>query len=323
MATIKDIAKRAGVTPSTVSRVLNQSGGYGEKTRQKVLKIANQLHYQRNEAAADLVAKRSKLIGVIVTNATTSFAAPIIDGIEDWAYQHGAKILLAHCGLHDQDRLADSLELMQSQRVGGIIAISVQFDAANRERLVATGCPFVSVGVDVAGFPAVRIDDEAATLAGTNYLLDRDYRRIALVAADPTDEQTGAKRCAGFRTAMVVAGLPAPVVAGDYSFAAGWQAAAELLAGPDRPDAIFAASDDAAAGVIAAANAAGLTVPADVAVLGFDDSYVAGLVTPALTTIAQPFRQMGQAAIAYLVAGEELGPVEFEIVERASVGQRD
>ena len=105
MATIKDIARLAKVTPSTVSRVLNHSGGYSEKTRRRVEKIADELHYQKTEAAVNLVAQTSNLIGVIVTNATTSFAAPIIDSIEDWAYQNGGRILLTHCGFYDSERL--------------------------------------------------------------------------------------------------------------------------------------------------------------------------------------------------------------------------
>ena len=123
MVTIKDIAKQAGVTPSTVSRVLNQSGGYSDKTRQKVLQIAAELHYQKNEAASNLVAQTSNVVGVLITNATTSFAAPIIDGIEDWAYQHGIRILLAHCGLNDAARLKACLDLMAGQKVSGILSI--------------------------------------------------------------------------------------------------------------------------------------------------------------------------------------------------------
>lgn len=323
MVTIKDIAKQAGVTPSTVSRVLNQSGGYSDKTRQKVLQIAAELHYQKNEAASNLVAQTSNVIGVLITNATTSFAAPIIDGIEDWAYQHGIRILLAHCGLNDAARLKACLDLMAGQKVSGILSISVQFDATNLALLKQLGLPLVSLGVKVDGYPTVAIDDEKAAYTGTKYLLNRGYRRIALAAIDPTDPQTGRARCHGYQRALQKTGLAPLIIPGDYSFQAGYQAAKQLWQAALPPEAIFAASDDAAAGIVFYAQSQGLAVPEQLAVLGFDNSYVADLVYPGLTTVEQPFAQMGQLAIEALVMKTPLpDQVAYQIKERHSVGWR-
>lgn len=322
MATIKDIARLAKVTPSTVSRVLNHSGGYSEKTRRRVEKIADELHYQKNEAAVNLVAQTSNLIGVIVTNATTSFAAPIIDSIEDWAYQNGGRILLAHCGLNDSKRLKACLNLMAGRKVNGIISISVQFDEDNLKLLDQLQLPLISLGVKVSNQPMISIDNLKAATTGTNYLISRGYQRIALIAVDTSDPQTGKTRCAGYQKAMESAGLTPSIIPGDYSFAAGKQATELLLAKGELPEAIFAASDDAAAGVIYAAQEHGIKVPEQLAVLGFDNSSVASMIYPGITTIDQPFKQMGQQAIEHLM-NQDVSSVKlpYQIKERGSVAK--
>lgn len=322
MATIKDIAKLAKVTPSTVSRVLNHSGGYSEKTRRRVEQIAREQHYQKNEVAVNLVAQSSNLIGVIVTNATTSFAAPIIDSIEDWSYQYGSRILLAHCGLNDSERLKECLNLMAGRKVKGIISISVQFDEANLKLLDQLKLPLISLGVKVSGRPMISIDNYDATLAGTKFLIAKGYQQIALVAVDINDLQTGRTRVKAYQAGMKAADLDTIIVAGDYSFAAGKHALANLIASASLPEAIFAASDDAAAGVIFAAQENGIKVPEQLAVLGFDNSPVAKMIYPGITTIAQPFKQMGQLALEYLNSkiGNSIN-LPFQIKERGSVRQ--
>lgn len=323
MGTIKDIAKLAQVTPSTVSRVLNHSGGYSEKTRRRIEKIARELHYQKNEAAVNLVAQTSNLIGVIVTNATTSFAAPIIDSIEDWSYQHGSRILLAHCGLSDSDRLKACLNLMAGRQVAGIISISVQFDKENLKLLDQLKLPLVSLGVKVPKRPTISINNYQATLAGTQYLIDHGYQKIALVAVDPNDSQTGQQRIEGYQTEMKKAGLKPLVIAGDYSFSAGKKAFNKFLSSSDLPEAIFAASDDAAAGVIYVAQENGIKIPEQLAVLGFDNSQISGMVYPGITTIDQPFKEMGKLAIEVLNSHDNNSVnLPYRIKERGSVPQR-
>lgn len=300
MVTIKDIADQANVTPSTVSRVLNQSGGYSEKTKRLVESIASKLNYQRNEAARNLVSKSTNIIGVIVTNATTGFAAPIIDSLEDWAYQHGERILLAHCGLNDHQRLTACLNLMAGQKVSGIISISVQFDDYNVSLLEQLNIPLISIGVKVPNQATINIDNQQAALVGTQYLISRGYRNIALVGVDVNDPQTGQDRIKGYQMAIKEAGLSELIVPGDYSFNAGKRAANQLLTQNNIVDAIFAASDDAAAGVIYEAQSLGIEVPTQLSVLGFDNSKIAEMVYPGITTIDQPFAEMGEKAIEYL-----------------------
>lgn len=320
MVTIKDIARLANVTPSTVSRVLNQSGGYREKTKQRVEKIAQELHYQKNEAASNLVAKTSNLIGVIITNATTSFAAPIIDRIEDWAYQHGGRILLAHGGQGDPQRLKACLNLMAGRKVNGIISVSVQFDKANLKLLKELQIPLVSISVEVPDFPAITIDDFNAAKTGTEYLIKRGYQKIAFVGINVNDTQTGTKRINGYQTAMQDAGLTPVIKGGDFSFESGKQAFNELIASKEVPAAIFAASDEAAAGVIYAAQAHEIKIPDQLAVLGFDNAAIAKMVYPGLTTIHQPFAKMGQLAIEQLINHETKSQVlPFKIEKRGTV----
>ena len=212
---------------------------------------------------------------------------------------------------------------MAGQKVSGILSISVQFDATNLALLKQLGLPLVSLGVKVDGYPTVAIDDEKAAYTGTKYLLNRGYRRIALAAIDPTDPQTGQARCHGYQRALQKTGLAPLIMPGDYSFQAGYQAAKQLWQAALPPEAIFAASDDAAAGIVFYAQSQGLAVPEQLAVLGFDNSYVADLVYPGLTTVEQPFAQMGQLAIEALVMKTPLpDQVAYQIKERHSVGWR-
>ncbi|MFC6254943.1 LacI family DNA-binding transcriptional regulator [Secundilactobacillus hailunensis] len=324
MATIKDIAKQAGVTPSTVSRVLNNTGGYNDKTKAKIEAIAKSLHYQKNEAASNLVAKTSNLIGVIITDSKTSFAAPIIDSVEDTAYTNGVRILLAHCGLNNPKRLRFCLDLMAGQKVNGIISVAVQFDDDSLDYLNFTKLPLISLNVTVPHHTSVTIDDVRAAYDGTSFLIDHGYQKTALVAVDRNDPQTGSKRITGYQNAIQDAGLPlasSNIVEGDFSFEAGLKAAEKLLTGDHRPDAIFAASDDAAAGVLSYAYEHNIKVPAELAVLGFDDSHVAKIVTPALTTVKQPFSEMGRMAVEKIMAHSTTKNimVPYQIMERQSV----
>ena len=324
MTTIKDIAKLAGVTPSTVSRVLNHAGGYNDKTKTKIEQIAASLHYQKNEAASNLVAKTSNLIGVIITDSKSSFASPIIDSVEDTAYAHDIRILLAHCGLNDPKRLRFCLDLMAGQKVSGIISVAVQFDDDNLNYLESINIPLISLNVTVPHHPSIEIDDVQAAHDATTFLINRHYRKIALVAVDHSDPQTGIKRITGYKKALAEAHIsldPALIVKGDFSFEAGVKAAQHLLSGNDWPDAIFAASDDAAAGVLSYAYTHHIKVPGKLAVLGFDNSHVAQIVTPALTTVKQPFSEMGRLAVQKIMAHDLAKDVTvpYKILTRDSV----
>ncbi|KRM09573.1 LacI family DNA-binding transcriptional regulator [Paucilactobacillus suebicus] len=324
MATIKDIAKQAGVTPSTVSRVLNHAGGYNEATKIKVEKIAASLHYQKNEYASNLVGKKSNLIGVIITDSKSSFASPIIDSVEDSAYQNGIRILLAHCGQNDPQRLRFCLDLMAGQKVTGIISVAVQFDNDNLNYLNSMQIPLISLNVSVPDHGSIKIDDVQAAYDGTKFLIESGYQKTALVGVDSNDPQTGLQRITGYRNAMNDANIPVNndyIVEGDFSFDAGFKAASKLLASSNPPRAIFAASDDAAAGVLSYAYDHNIKIPAELAVLGFDNSHVAQIVTPALTTINQPFAKMGQLAVQKIINKEfnEDSIVKYQILKRQSV----
>lgn len=304
MATIKDIAKMAGVTPSTVSRVLNNNGGYNEKTKNKIEKIANLLHYQKNEHASSLVSKKNRLIGVIITDGKTSFSSQIIDSIENTAYTNNIRILMAHCGSNDPKRLHFCLEMMFGQKVNGIISISVQFDTNNLNYLHTTNIPFTSICVDVPGYASIKINDTQASYDGTNYLIKSGYKKIAFVAASYSDPQTGMRRILGYKNALRDAKMAFNedyIIKGNFSFDAGKIAAHKLMTCDDQPDAIFAASDDSAAGVISYAYEHKIRIPEDLAILGFDDSNIARIVSPSLTTIKQPFEEMGKIAVNKII----------------------
>ena len=325
MKTIKDIAKAAGVSPSTVSRVLNNSGGYNEKTKQKILAISDQLNYQKNEYASSLVsAKKANVIGVIITNAKSSFSTKVIEGIEDLGYQKDARILLAHCGMFDEERLRKCIDLMLGQNVTGIISISVQFDEANLAYLNKFEMPLISVNVVVPGYPSITIDNYQAAYQATQFIIEQGHRKIALVGVKKDDRQTGYDRIAGYTKALKAHQIEVDqnlIIAGDFSFDAGRDAFEKLLALPEMPTAVFAASDDTAAGVISNAYDHHYDIGGKLSVMGFDNSKISEMVTPRLTTVGQPFYEMGQLAVKEIIENETQKSLvlPFEIIERGSV----
>lgn len=325
MKTIKDIAKAAGVSPSTVSRVLNNSGGYNQQTKESVLAIAKKFNYQRNEYASSLVSsKKANVIGVIITNAKSSFSTKVIEGIEDAGYQKQARILLAHCGIFDQERLRSSIDLMIGQNVTGIISISVQFDEDNLTYLKQFDLPLISINVTVPGFPSILIDNYKAAYDATQYLINRGHQRIAFVGVAEQDEQTGRQRIAGYSQALFSNGIKLNqnlIVFGDFSFEAGRQGFDKLLDVEEMPTAIFAASDDTAAGIMVSAYEQHYKVPSQIAIMGFDNSNISKMLTPQLTTVGQPFYEMGKLAVNEILENEvpKSTIMPFQIIERSSV----
>ena len=324
MTTIKDIAAKAGVSVSTVSRILNKQGNYSKKTIDKILSIANNLNYQKNENASELAqAKNSNVIGVILTTAQSSFLSKIIDGIEDTAYRNNMRVLLAHCGHFDKDRLHNCLTLMMGQKVRGIISISVQFDEDNLKLLQKSDLKLISLNVQVPGYPAISINNYDAAYVGTQYLINQGHKKIALVSIEDNDPQTGYERTAGYTKALLDNGIfldKGLIIPGDYSFESGKQNFKDSLSLPTKPTAFFAGSDDAAAGVISSAITLGYNIPNDFSVLGFDDSKISEMINPELSTIHQPFYEMGQNGVLHLIDNDlNSKNFNFNIIKRNSI----
>ncbi|CUS27051.1 HTH-type transcriptional repressor PurR2 [Paucilactobacillus oligofermentans DSM 15707 = LMG 22743] len=325
MKTIKDIAKVAAVSPSTVSRVLNNSGGYSEKTKQRILTISKQLNYQKNEYASSLVStQKVNVIGVIVTNAKSSFSTKIIEGVEDFGYQKDARILLAHCGMSDNERLRKCIDLMLRQNVTGIISISVQFDEDNLAYLNKFDMPLISINVVVPGYPSITINNYQAAYQATQFIIEHGHRQIALVGVKKDDLQTGYNRIDGYSKALMDHKITIDqnlIIDGDFSFDSGRKSFETLLKLPKMPTAVFAASDDTAAGIISGAYEHDYNIAGELSIMGFDNSKISEMITPQLTTVVQPFYEMGELAVKEILDSKPEASVVLpvNIIDRGSV----
>lgn len=306
-ATIDDVAALAGVSIKTVSRVLNNEPHVREATRERVRGAAETLGYQPNFAARALAGSRSYLIGLYFDNRSTDYIS---------AFQFGAMDACRHAGFHlvvehidsDAPETAEELRaLLATVRLDGVILTPPVVDkVALLDILDAAGVPYIRIAPahDPERSPRVRVDDRGAARQVTRHLINLGHRRIAFVRGHP-DHSAAEERLAGFRDAMRMAGLPdAPdlLVDGDFSFEAGLAAAEHLLSLAQPPTAVFAANDPTAAGVISVANRRGLHLPDDLSVAGFDDSPIAQIVWPPLTTVRQPITRMAAEAAGMLVS---------------------
>lgn len=297
VATIKDIAKRAGVSTATVSRVINDIGGYGTETRDRVLQAAKDLGYYKNETATSLVTNKTKTIGIIIPNVSTNFYGNIVNGIEDVAYEHGYSVILTHAGI-EGNRLGDSLKLMANRRVDGVIIVSIYLGKKQQELITWLNLPTILLSTQAEGdtLPYIKVDDYQAIYQATQYMIDHHHPTIGLVGINDTDKIAGLPRLKGYLDCLKQHNRPIDrdyIVFGDFSFDAGVAAMQQFLKQKKIPSAIVCASDETAMGVKSVAYENGLTIPDDLSIIGYDDTSIAWMSSPPLTTIGQPFYEMG------------------------------
>ncbi|CAM4109811.1 LacI family DNA-binding transcriptional regulator [Roseateles saccharophilus] len=305
--TIVDVAREAGVSIKTVSRVLNHEPGVHESTRDQVLKVVEALRYRPKQSARSLAGGRSFLIGLLYYDPSAIFVGSV---------QQGATLRCRELGYHlvveslhnDAPDLRQQIDRMVlALRPDGMILTPPLCD--NPEVLAAlresgTPCVLMSPERDIRGVPSVRMDDVRAAEEITNLLLSLGHRRIAIIKGPP-DQSASAARYQGFVNALRAHDIEPDselVQPGAFTFASGRDAAHKLLSGRQRPTAVFASNDDMALGVLAAAHRLGLNVPGELSVVGFDDSPTAALVWPPLTTVRQPVAEMARAAVEMLVS---------------------
>jgi LacI family transcriptional regulator len=328
-ATIKDVSREAGVSIKTVSRVLNNERYVGESTRERVQAAVALLNFRPSTAARSLAGKRSFQIALICDNPSPYYIYEMQSGIRDRCVQDGVR-MIAQPYDRDSATLIDDVEsLVDATSVDGLILTPPVTDyPAVLDLLARRGVRFVRVspGGDPALTSSSFIDNAGAAQVMTEHLIALGHRRIGFVKGHP-DYATSAHRFAGYTAALAAAGIAqdaALIRGGFFDFASGGLAAEALFDLADPPSAIFASSDDMAAGVLAAAHKRGLRVPGQVSVAGFDDTALAAVVWPPLTTIRQPTRAMGYQAADLLLMGDdapnEQREVPFELVVRDSTG---
>jgi LacI family transcriptional regulator len=299
--TIYDVAERAGVSIATVSRVLNGSRKATAATREAVLQAAHELGYRPNAAARSLAGQATETLALVFPEISSPFFAEIIRGAEIEARQHQYHLLIY--GVPDVGE-ADPLLPVLSSRVDGLI-LGGHCDDTFVQSLDRQSVPFVVLGRGVQGYAVstIQADSYNGVYEAVTHLIDHGYRRIAFIGG-PQGFQQGLVRLHAYRQALTDRGWdaePGWVIHSDFSEAGGHATALQLLALPQPPHAIFAANDQMAIGAIDAARAAGLRVPEDVAVVGFDDIPVAAYVHPALTTVRRQIYESGVLAVRLLL----------------------
>jgi LacI family transcriptional regulator len=300
-ATIKDVAREAKVSVASVSRVLNGTGGVTPETQRIVREVAARLHYVPDSAARSLITGRTHTIGAVLPDLYGEFFSELIRGIDLAARARGLHLLVSssHDGVDDA---AAAVRAMRG-RVDGMLIFSEYVDAAFLDANLPANLPAVLLnsGVKSTRYPVLNIDNRTGASAMVQHLVDAGRQRIAFIAGPKTNFDAQ-QRDKGYRAAMAKFAPDAPlnVVAGDFSEESGYRAARELLAQKTRPDAVFAANDMMAVGCMMAFKEAGVRVPQDIALAGFDDILIARYVSPPLSTVQVRIADLGRAALERL-----------------------
>jgi DNA-binding LacI/PurR family transcriptional regulator len=322
---IDAVAKLAGVSTATVSRALRGLPNVSAETRARVLAAAGELDYVMSPSASRLASGQTRSIGVVSPYLGRWYFGQVLSGAEEVLRAAGYDVLLFALP-DDGARQAFFARMPLRRRVDGVLILTLPLDEAEMAQLGALGLPLASVGIPGRGISSVGIDDEAGARTAVNHLVNLGHERIALIGggSEPLHFTVPHDRLAGYRGALADAGLPVLPgyeMDGQFTFVGGEAAMAGLLALPDPPTAVFAESDEMAVGAMRAVRQAGLSVPDDVSIVGFDDHELATMMD--LTTVAQPVHDQGRIAAQMLLdriggGADERRWVPTRLVLRAS-----
>jgi LacI family transcriptional regulator len=310
MPTIKDVARQSGVSISTVSAVLNNSDWVPQETRAHVQRIIHDLGYRPNRVAQSLKKGRSNVIAVIISDLTNPYFTEVVSSLQMRLMQE--QLTLVICNSDRSNEIGDKhFEFMLARQMDGIVIIgdSVTEDTLQHWQQMSD-VPVVVIERDygVAALPTLLVDSEQAAFEATTYLLRRGHQRIAMIGG-PTHGVGSttfgrSTRLLGYKRALAEAGVaykPHYVIEGNFQLSSGERAMQMLLNLAERPNAVFAANDLMAIGAMKAAQSAGLAIPKDIAVVGYDDIALASIISPTLTTLAMPKQQLGISAAELLL----------------------
>lgn len=303
--TIKDIAKLAGVSKATVSRVLNNSKPVSEDIRKRVMAVIEETQYQPSQVARSLINKETKLIGVIIPDVSNSVFSKIIQGVEEEAIKHGYNVLLCN-SRYDEDVETAYLDILRDKEVDGLIYHGFKYSEAFEEKLHQLKKPTVMIGIGPMKreMPVIMIDNKKAAFEATQYLIELGHERIGMIHGPLDDPFAGGARYKGYCKALRESDLKVDeelIVGGHYKLRDGYEAMNHILEAEKLPTAVFCANDEMAIGAIKCTIDHGLKVPDDISFVGFDNIDIAGIYSPSVTTIAQPFREKGISAIQVLM----------------------
>lgn len=304
MITIKDVAERARVSFTTVSHVVNGTRSVSEDSRKRVLQAIKELRYVPSAAARSLKINRTFTIGLITSNSSNPFFAEVVRGVEDTCYEAGFNVIL--CNSDDSpNKQRRYMRVLNEKQVDGLIVMSSGFGVELAQALQSVVVPCVEVDRDMddVAVDMVQVDHEFGAHLAMAHLLSLGHRRIACIAG-PQSLSPALQRVRGYKNALAAANIDVPegfMRESDFTSAGGYRAMIGLLNLPERPTAVFAGNDLMAIGAICAAAEAGLRIPADLSIVGFDDIALAAYTNPPLTTIAQPMNETGRLAARVLI----------------------
>jgi LacI family transcriptional regulator len=321
--TIVEVAKSAGVSPATVSRVVGNYGYVSEKTRKKVLSAVRELGYRPDTIARSMVTKSTRTIGLVVTDITNPFFAQLARGVEAVTWQNGYTLILANT---DEDVAREKAIIMtlQEKRVDAFIIVPASSkDATHLAELVEAGIPVVLLdrGVKNLVVDTVLVDNEEGAFQAVSHLIDLGHTRIGIIL-DNLDTSTNEERLAGYRRAISSHGLQLEdglVQSCQYTRQSAYELVYSMLQPAERPTALFTTNNFMTIGAIKAVNECGLNIPRDIALVGFDDLEWNQVNYPQLTVVAQPVVEMGNLAGQRILArlkNETTPPMEIRLKTR-------
>ncbi len=324
--TIKDVARQAGVSVATVSRILNNQPGYAPATKERVLEVVQEIGYTPNALARGLVKKSTRLIGILLPRLTSYFMSELLNGIMNAAHQMGYSTIIYPTGEYGKDTL-EYLKALDERQVSGIIFTceyvkDEYFDILSRTHIPVV---LVSTSSERHQIPSVRIRDKQAAYRATRYLIEHGHRHIGLICGMQDDPIASIPRFEGYRQALQeadMAFLPQYVTYGDFRYQSGRVCLELLLHQAQDMTAVFAISDEMAVGALSYAYQQGIRVPDELSIMGYDDTLLAEMAIPPLTCVHQPIYEMGERAVTLLLDqrnGKESVMLPYSIVERESV----
>lgn len=332
IVSIKDIAKAAGVSHSTVSRALHESPLVNVHTKERIQFLAREMGYSPDAQARSLVTGRSHTVGVVVTTIADPFVTEVVQGMESTAHDHGYTVILSSSNSEPEREIA-AVEMLRAKRVDGVIVTSSRIGALYLDHVERIGAPVVLINNhnEQSGHYTytVTVDNRHGSRLATDHLFNQGHSRIAYITG-PENHSSDMERMAGYRQALSEHSIPynpTLVVPGNGKPVGGMRALQALLERTPPPSAVFCYNDMTAIGLLRAAREAGISVPGDLAVIGFDDIPLASFVCPPLSTISQPKNEMGRLAMVMVLtlAGSDdpVRPEYSDIVVKGKLEVRE
>lgn len=304
MTTIKEVAQLAGVSITTVSHVVNSTRFVSQDTRQRVMDAMQRLNYRPNSMARSLRLGVSQMFGLMLPDNSNPFFAEIARKIENLCYENGYNVILCNSD-NNQERESSYIDLLIGKMVDGVIFIASGNQPDHLNMLVEAGIPIVivdrEVGLQVAD--VILVDNCQGGYLAARHLIQLGHRRLACISGS-SRVTPSADRVQGYRQALRDYGMDCDesrIISGDLRYEGGIQAMQALLSLPEPPTGVFCCNDLMAIGAMRAVRSAGLRVPEDISLVGFDDIFMASAVTPALTTVAQPIEEIAEKAARLLL----------------------